>query len=293
MIGTRLEGGLGNQLFQYAAGRALSLRHGTDLILDLSALRTNVTGVTSRRFELSSFKLNESVIKSVEPLIPSWVRHFPTFSRVISPWHIYLEKHLGFNLHFSALSDNTFLFGYWQSFHYLSTVADHLINDLTPVVSLSSASNAIAQQIDSSLSVAIHVRRGDYVSLESAANFHGALSSAYYMNAMQEVSHAVHCARYFVFSDDPDWCRANLFLDENAVFVTHNVGEDSWQDLILMSRCQHHIIANSSFSWWAAWIADKRCATNVSRLVVAPARWFAGKPDLSLSDRFPPHWLVR
>ncbi len=293
MIGTRLDGGLGNQLFQYAAGRALALRHGTGLMLDLSALGTNVPGVTSRKLELSNFKLSQSLVKSVQSGLPSWIHRFPAWSRWISPWRVYLEKHLGFNPQFSALPDNSFLIGYWQSFRYLSDVAEHLINDLTPIAPLSPTSMDLARQIDSSASVAIHVRRGDYVSLAAAASFHGTLSEAYYFNAMREMSHAIEGARYFVFSDDPQWCRAHLVLDETAVLVTHNVGADSWQDLMLMSRCRHHIIANSSFSWWGAWLADQRCPKNASRMVIAPARWFAGDPGLNLSDRFPPHWLIR
>lgn len=294
MIGTRLDGGLGNQLFQYAAGRALSLRHCTGLVLDLSALGASVAGVTSRRLELSNFKLSKDIVDSSERrLPPPWIHRFPALSRFIGPWHVYLEKHLEFNPQFSLLPDNSFLIGYWQSYRYLSEVSARLVEELTPVAPLSPASKVLAQEIDSSASVAVHVRRGDYVSLAAAASFHGTLSAAHYLNAMREVSEAVHGARYFVFSDDPDWCRANLAFGDTAVFVSHNLGSDAWQDLMLMSRCRHHIIANSSFSWWGAWLADQLCPVKESRIVIAPARWFAGHLGLSLSDRFPPHWRIR
>jgi len=293
MIATRLEGGLGNQLFQYATGRALALRHRTELLLDTSALNTNMQGVTSRYFDLGHFNLVARVANSEECRIPFWLRHLPALSNWVSPWRMYVEKGLGFNPRFATLPDNTFLVGYWQSFRYFSDVADKLLNDFNQVAPMSAASNDIAMQIESSTSVAIHVRRGDYISLASAANLHGALSVDYYINAVRELSQVVQDPRFFVFSDDPDWCQTNLKLNDNAIYVTHNIGADSWQDLMLMARCRHHVIANSSFSWWGAWLADQRHCNSSSRFVVAPARWFAGQLDLDLRDRFPPHWRVR
>ncbi len=293
MICIRLEGGLGNQLFQYATGRALAIRHSTELVLDTSALNTILPGITSRSYELGHFNLVARFAKPKECRLPSWLRHLPALSKLISPWRMYVENGLGFNPRFTSLPDNTFLVGYWQSYRYFSDVRDMLISDLTLVTPMSAASNDIAIQIESSPSVAIHVRRGDYVSLASAANLHGALPSVYYIDAVREVSQAVHGARFFVFSDDPDWCRSNLQLNNTAIYVAHNRGTDSWQDLMLMSRCRHHIIANSSFSWWGAWLADQRHRITANRFVVAPARWFSGQPYSDLSDRFPPHWIVR
>jgi len=148
---------------------------------------------------------------------------------------------------------------------------------------------ALAKQIDLSASVALHIRRGDYVSLVSAARFHGALPLSYYMAAVARVRECVVEPKFFVFSDDQEWCRDNLQLGDSATFVGHNTGSDSWQDLVLMGRCRHHVIANSSFSWWGAWLADQRWGVP-QRLVIAPACWFSGQPGQNLSDRFPVHW---
>jgi hypothetical protein len=293
VICTRLEGGIGNQLFQYAAGRALALNHGTELLLDTSALSAQLKGVTPRNFELNHFDIGARVAKFDECLVPLWLRHIPALSHWISPWRMHVERGCNFNPRFVSLPDDTYLVGYWQSYRYFDEIADQLTDDLKIVAPLSAASTTIAKQIESSMSVAIHVRRGDYVSLASASNLHGTLSLDYYINAIRELGKSLHGARYFVFSDDPDWCQVNLPLDETAVYVTHNAGADSWQDLMLMARCQHHIIANSSFSWWGAWLADQQHPAGIDHLVYAPRRWFTAQSGLELRDRFPPHWLVR
>jgi Glycosyl transferase family 11 len=293
MICTRLEGGLGNQLFQYAAGRALAHRHGTELLLDTSGLTTHTKRVTPRGLELHRFKHGARVAELSECL-PSWLRYVPALSRWISPWRMYVERPQALNSQFVALPDQTYLRGYWQSHHYFKDVAATLSRELEPTLPLSLQSVVVELQVDAAQasSVAVHVRRGDYVSLASAASFHGALPLSYYTTALERVYSSVEAARVFVFSDDTDWCQKNLPLQEReAIFVSHNGGADAWQDLVLMSRCRHHVIANSSFSWWGAWLADQRWLGS-PRLVVAPSRWFAGSVTQNLADRFPKHWTV-
>jgi hypothetical protein len=135
------------------------------------------------------------------------------------------------------------------------------------------------------------VRRGDYVSLPAAARLHGALPLEHYRVAIAAVNARVREARWFVFSDDIVWCRASLGLPpEMTHFVDHNQGADSWQDLLLMAQCRHHVLANSSFSWWGAWLADCRFGTD--RVVIAPRQWFKGGLQPSLADRYPAHWSV-
>jgi hypothetical protein len=294
MICTRLEGGLGNQLFQYAAGRALAHRLGTELLLDTSALISRTPGVTPRSLELHRFRHAARVAKLGECRVPSWLHHLPAASRWISPWRVFVEKAVSFNTQFAELPDQTYLRGYWQSYRYFKDIAATLCRELEPVQPLSSQSNAVAAQVEAAnaSSVAVHVRRGDYVSLASAASFHGSLPLSHYTASLGYVRERVEGARFFVFSDDTDWCRKNLSLQENeAVFVGHNVGTDAWQDLMLMSRCRHHVIANSSFSWWGAWLGDQHWLGS-PRLVIAPSRWFSGAVTQSLADRFPMHWTV-
>lgn len=291
MICVRLEGGLGNQLFQYAAGRALARRHNTDLILDTSALQRTGNKYTRRELDVTRFRINSRISKPGEFRRISLLRRLPAISNWLSQWHLYVEDSLLFNPAFNNLPDTTYLSGYWQSFRYFSEIAGDIYADLQPIEELSEQSKYIEQKIESSESVAIHVRRGDYVSLKSAANMHGALAASYYTETIGHICNALVKPHFFVFSDDPDWCKANLQLpSESTVYISHNIGPAAWQDLRLMSRCRHNIIANSSFSWWGAWLADQLHGTK-NRFVFAPHRWFIGQTH-ETKDRFPNHWKV-
>lgn len=293
MICVRLNGGLGNQLFQYATGRALALRHGCELLLDVSDLRATARHVTPRQFELDHFSHQARVATAAETRRLAWLRRVPALSHWVSPWRTYVERGWGYNATFAELPDRTYLVGYWQSPRYFASVAGQIAAELSAARPLSPASEAVAEAMSLGQSVALHVRRGDYVSLASAASLHGALSLPYYEAALQRVREQVEGARYFVFSDDIDWCREHLPLGApEAVYLGHNTGADAWQDLLLMASCRHHIIANSSFSWWGAWLADQRHGESC-HAVIAPARWFAGQPGEDLSDRFPTHWVLQ
>jgi len=289
MIGIRLEGGLGNQLFQYAAGRALAIRHQTGLLMDLSALTRNLSRVSVRSFELDRFSHAGQVMEPDAAKWLPWLRRMPALSTWVSPWRIAVERGTAWNSGFDRLPDQTYLAGYWQSYRYGVPINRILAQELEPVQSLSQASQTVADQITACASVAVHVRRGDYVSLASAASFHGALPLSYYQAALQRVCETVPGAQVFVFSDDPQWCRENLAWRGAVNYVCHNTGADAWQDLVLMGRCRHHVIANSSFSWWGAWLADQRWGVD-GRLVIAPKRWFAGVEQQNLQDRYPAHW---
>jgi hypothetical protein len=293
MICVRLEGGLGNQLFQYAAGRALAARLGRDLLIDSSRLQRRTSGVTKRALELGRFRHAGRVATPEECRHLPWLHRVAPISHWITPWRTYVERGLAYNAQFGELPDQTYLVGYWQSFRYFEQISQLLAAELQPVDALSPASETVASQIEACTAVAIHVRRGDYVSLPSAAGLHGALAVSYYGDALAHARERLPHPRFFVFSDDSAWCEKHLPLDrEEVTYVNHNTGQAAWQDLALMSRCHHHIIANSSFSWWGAWLADQRHG-ETGHLVIAPARWFAGQPQQDHRDRFPSHWVVQ
>jgi hypothetical protein len=160
--------------------------------------------------------------------------------------------------------------------------------EFEPLDAMSGESQAVTHRIAATPSVAVHVRRGDYVTLPSAANFHGVLPIDYYAQAMKSVHLTEPQSHFFVFSDDLGWCQEHLPRTLQMTFVDHNAGVDAWQDLNLMSHCRHHVIANSSFSWWGAWLADQRWGVT-GRRVIAPKRWFVGQQQVS-QDRYPEHW---
>jgi hypothetical protein len=291
MICVRLEGGLGNQMFQYAAGRSLAIKHNTNLLLDVSSLGKR-NRVTHREYELDCFG-HKGIIASKNQVksIPR-ARILAPFSKLIGPWTAYVEKKSGFNEVFEQLPDQSYLIGFWQSCRYFSSAAVDVCNDFARTKDLSSKSKLVLEKISIlHSSVSMHIRRGDYISSPKAASHHGSLDLNFYRTAIENISHKIGQPNFFIFSDDIAWCRENFSYLKNVSFVDHNYGRDSWQDIILMSHCKHSIIANSSFSWWAAWMGDQRYNKS-SRIVIAPNRWFLTKNNSSLIDRFPSSWTL-
>lgn len=277
MIYTRLHGRLGNQMFQYAAGRALAARLGVPLAIDSrGALRRN-EGVLTRVFDLPL--ADPSVLPPAKhdgflayALWRGFGRH-PRFRR---------ERGLGFNPAFTDWGDDTYLHGYWQSERYFAGIGDVIRRDFT-FPAFSTPQNAdMAARIAGTTAIALHVRRGDYLTLGA----HVLCDQAYYDAALARVLDGVKgTPTVFVFSDDPDWAKANLPLPVEKVVVDFNGPETDFEDMRLMSLCRHNIIGNSSFSWWGAWLNahdDKR--------VAGPAKWF-GDPKLQNPDILPADWM--
>lgn len=290
MIKVVLSGGLGNQIFQYAAGRALALKHSTNLVLNLSLLHALDSSVTPRSYELGSFR----VVCDLElkpPLLIRWgCKKLMWFLGLLYPRKFYIEKRPSYDSTFLLQPNGVTLFGYWQSYIYFSDISKQLMSELQPSKPLSKKSIEVLDEINSSKSIAIHVRRGDYVSNSEALSFHGLMPLNYYTDAIAFALAKFPDATFFIFSDDQDWCKKNLAL-EKACFIDHNHVENSWEDLVLMSKCGHHIIANSSFSWWAAWMADNHQEA-ANHLVIAPRNWFKKAQEINTADRFPPHWVL-
>jgi hypothetical protein len=175
------------------------------------------------------------------------------------------------------------LLGFWQSEAYFADIRRHLMKELTPNAPPAPADQEVIDLMGKGTAVSVHVRRGDYVTLQSASAYHGLCSLGYYRAAIEYVAERVENPKLFVFSDDPDWASANLVSPFPTKYVDHNSPNDAFQDLRLMSLCHHHIIANSSFSWWGAWLAEQQ------GIVVAPARWYAA--DRPTPDLLPAHWV--
>jgi hypothetical protein len=166
-------------------------------------------------------------------------------------------------------SSSVYLDGYFQSEDYFKSIREQLLSDFQ-FPGLNETARELENEIAASgTAVGVHVRRGDYLKPDILA-YHGVLPLAYYQQAKREIESSVTNPHYFVFSDDPEWCRSNFsFLGSNAKIVSQAV-DNAWTDMYLMSLCKHHIIANSSYSWWAAWLNK-----NPEKLVVAPKNWFA------------------
>lgn len=268
MIVVNLKGGIGNQMFQYALGRHLALKNATELKLDIAGLdRANAVGDIYRPFALQAFNIKATVAT------PGEVRKLKYPYGIISKGWRYLtfklsrDKNILFRPEVLGYTDNIYLDGYWQSPLYFAEIRETLLTELTLKAESEGFQN-FAELIKASCAVAIHIRRGDYAKNPLVAKEFGPCSLNYYEHALAKINATVASPTYFVFSDDLPWVKENLSLPASSVFVDDKTLRDV-DELILMSLCRHNIIANSSFSWWSAWLNQ-----NPSKIVIAPTPWF-------------------
>jgi hypothetical protein len=281
MIVTRLDGGLGNQMFQYAFGWSLAKKHETQLALDLSSYHTGPQhGYLLDRFQISA-----------SPLIPQLSQRIPKRYRIVtSNWlpdwlcpnvlRRVKERPFGFHEKFAKSSDNSYLVGYWQSEKFFPGVRDELLKQFTPVAELSDASQRVIDRMQSAPSVSLHIRRGDYVSHSETARIYEQLSLQYYQTCLQRFVAEHDRVQVFVFSNDLPWCREHLRLSSPTHFVDHTHRNSAHEDLVMMSHAACNVIANSTFSWWAAYLNNRD-----DRTAFAPARWF--RPGTLNGDHLP------
>lgn len=289
MIIVRLCGGLGNQMFQYAAGHRLAVKLGVPLKLDLSALRHD----PRRSYALDAFTIQadiaspEEVYKLVLEPQSYWQR---TVARLLGKdpkrANSYVaENRSGFDPAILGLGDNVYLDGYWQSEKYFADIRDLLLKEFQVVSPMGGENALMASEIAKTNSVSVHVRRGDYASDEATRTVHGLCAPSYYRRCAEAILSKCQNPCFYVFSDEPDWVRKHLTLPGRMVVVDHNGPKQGHEDLRLMSQCRHHVIANSSFSWWGAWLG-----TDYEAMVYAPMRWFV-KSDVDTSHLIPGRWI--
>jgi len=282
MIVTRLMGGLGNQMFQYAAGRRLALHRQTELKLDLSWLENEGKKATAvRTYELDCFNIAQ-IFADPKDLSnrKGLLRSRKSDGEKIS---VFNEDGFAFDKNVLNLPDNTLLSGYWQSEKYFKDIADTIRSDFTFMSPPKGKSLEIAERINNSTSISLHVRRGDYATNKETNVYHGLAPIEYYNAAVAKIMTTVQNPHFYVFSDDPEWTKEHIKLRSPATYVDHN--SKGAEDMRLMSMCQHHIIANSSFSWWAAWLNP-----STDKIVIAPKQWFNLK-TLDTSDLIPASWI--
>jgi hypothetical protein len=294
MIVSQLKGGLGNQMFQYAFGRALSIKFNTPLYLDLSFLEDKKfwDQYIYRSYGLNIFdiscKLNGNTKR--ELFFPTskfnTIKKFIDFITQLLGYRILEEDKIALESLTQLITKNTYLVGYWQSELFFKDYAAIVLNDFT-FHRKSEKNHLISNKIQSVESVGVHIRRGDYVSNLSTLNLHGICSMDYYKKAMDYILRLIPNAVFYFFSDDPQWVFNNFDSTVNNHIISWNTDSDSYEDMRLMSLCKHNIIANSSFSWWGAWLNQ-----NSQKIVLAPANWFAN-PEMNdkAHNITPPTWI--
>ncbi|OGH88682.1 MAG: hypothetical protein A3J93_01130 [Candidatus Magasanikbacteria bacterium RIFOXYC2_FULL_42_28] len=279
MIIVKLSGGLGNQMFQYAAGRALADRHGVPLKIDASYY--DKEDIFKRKYALGIFNI------TAEPATAADLAEFK-FGKTkglierFKPYYkrkIVREQSFGYDVNFNKIGSNARLDGYWQSEKYFKPIESIIRNEFTPKL-ISQKMSELAAEIKSVNSVAVHVRRADYINFKHVNAVHGVCPADYYRRALGQISRQVTNPRYYIFTDDQEWVRQNLALTGQSTIVSA-LGFNDWAEMILMSKCRHDIIANSSFSWWGAWLNN-----NSNKIVIAPKKWFTDQ-SINTNDLIP------
>ena len=302
MITVSLIGGLGNQMFQYAAGKALAERHGVPLALDISGFRD---------YALRPFLLDRLLVPEAIASVQAEAAERPEVNFTRAKWKAridrllgkaglpklasspneYREPHFHYDPAFEALGPRISLFGYFQSERYFNSIAGNLRYWFSPREPLGDAAMAALKRIEASrLPVSVHVRRGDYLK-PGTHEVHGILGGTFYRQVFDRLEGVIgHEAEIFIFSDDPAAAEQVLsFIPDSRLNHVRGDPERPWEDMALMAHCRHHVIANSSFSWWGAWLNPSS-----DKIVIAPRAWFVAT-ELSkrnTGDLYPPGWIL-
>ncbi len=290
MVYTRLSGGLGNQMFQFSMGYAMALRSNKPLRLDIRNLTDagNSDG-TARTFELACFSLPAEVVEP-EKMDAILQAANGVLSRYFGIGRIYKLEETGFcyNPAYSRTPLPVYVNGYFQSEQYFSDCAADIRCVFLKKELLTDNDFWYNEIKSASMPVAIHVRRGDYTANSETLKFHGICNATYYEKALNKILEKHADARFFIFSDDIGAAKEELgHLSENMRFVEHKTPRIAAYDMLLMSRCRHNIIANSTYSWWSAWLNE-----NPDKMVIAPQRWFADEAmQAQTVDLIPKTWI--
>ena len=298
MIIARLWGGLGNQLFQYAAGYALSRHKGVALLID--PLQCHLD--KNRPYELKHFHVTG------RPWTAEEEKHFDPWIRLARPadaathrWAGFAKRHLssmaarylsyaadrhaGYQPEVFDARGHVYMAGTWADQRYFASWKNDLREELRFTEQPDDENRRMLDRITGTeRAVCVHVRRGDYVEIADTRERFGVCSLDYYRTAIEYLRARVEAPTAFVFSDDPKWTMTNLVLPCETVYVTHNVGRRNHEDLRLMMACRHFVIANSTFSWWGAWLSAAP-----DKIVVAPRRWSIDMQ--TIGNPVPPDWV--
>ena len=287
MVIVQLKGGLGNQLFQYAAGLHLGLYHQVETKVDTTLLNIPDEEInTIRSFDLLAIQKPPSIASLVEIkkaqgsfFSQKIEKILPSFKR-----NIYNEKSFEFDTNFLKAKKNTYLKGYRQSEKYFSSIKNIVLQNFKIKEEITKSVSDFSIQLQQENSISIHLRRGDYTNT-SLINYHGIIDVTYYKEAIEIIQSKYPDCKFYIFSDNIEWAKQNLNI-ENSTYITTSISQSSITDFHLMQSCKHNIIANSTFSWWAAYLNS-----NPNKIVIAPKRWF-NQVDYNTKDLFPESWIT-
>lgn len=275
----KLQAGLGNQLFQYAYGRALQIISGKDVYFD----DYTYTVDKYRKFLMNNFKLDTRLLKNSPPF------KFNPFKKSLMKKYLAKKKYVNVNRparvfypELMEIEDETYIEGFFASNKYFDKIKDVILKDFQLKTPLNKKNKNVLRQIKSTMSVSIHVRRSDFLADDS----YTVLTQEYYSNGIEYISSKYDNIEIFVFSDDIDWSVENLKFDN---IPTHFININNWHqavfDLELMKNCKHNILANSTFSWWAGYLNE-----NNDKIVIAPSNYYTSQ-SFATTDFMPEDWI--
>ena len=279
MIVVRLSGGLGNQMFQFAAAFALAHRKRCAIYLDCSSYAHDEFG---RHYGLRIFNAHGRILGASFRLA---LRFLCKMHPLVGMPSIIVDREQGYDCRIFNEPGPLVLSGYWQSYKYFEDVEAPLRSQFTFSTEPPQEVILWLERIrNTPNATALHIRRKDYITHPEASRVHGCCDGAYYQRAIAHLVSTCRSPSIFIFSDDPEWARLNIYVDVPCVVVSSRGGWADAEDLRLMTACKHFIIANSSFSWWAAWLGSQE-----GKRVIAPALWYAGRQEPP--DLIPQEWL--
>lgn len=304
MIIVNLQGGLGNQLFQYATAFAASKITRKKLFLDITGFNHHTKGHLDRAYVLDHFNISAKIasqktldrfrygrfFEHLFPLkrthfkqlvfeeLPALKSHFYNASYIVKPLTYRYEPEI-----LTPRKGSIYLDGYWQSFKYFEPFKEDLMTEFSLKGTISKGVLDLKKEIETTQSVSLHIRRTDYLSTSFGQKHYKNLPLNYYYDAIGNILKRINSSNLFIFSDDIEWCKTHFNSKLNTNFVTT---ENPVEDLYLMSSCKHQITANSSFSWWAAWLNQ-----NKNKIVIAPARWYKNVSSEDMQDLLPQNWI--
>lgn len=287
-------GGHSNQLFQYALGRQLAIKNNTALGLDLSWFDEIPESDTLRTFELDVYPLKAKVVNINDFDIRNQKATASTLEKILRKigaddrmWH-YSQVGNGFDPNVLNCPDNTIITGWWQSEKYFPDIRNELLDTIEPILPPSHENQLLIKKINSSESIWVHVRRGDYVSNKHASSFHGLVDKKYYYDGLKKIISKIPKSKLkkleiFISSNDIGWCKSELKFPYPTTYIDNKLGSE---DMRIAKFCKHDIIANSTFSWWGAWLNQ-----NPEKIVIAPKKWFENVDANKATEIVPSDWF--
>lgn len=290
MILVKLQGGLGNQMFQYACGKMLATKYGVSLTLDLEFLldRTPRENFVYRNYDLDIFTIKPPIISVEEKkkIFQKPLNFIQRFTK--NKYNTFVEKQFNFDEAVMNIGPYTYLDGYFQSEKYFIHIKDEIKKVFTFKQGFSELEKNLYQEIKSKNAICVNFRRADYVDIQASVDMHGVVDMEYYHKAINQLVSNVDEPTFYVFSDDITWCQENFSIDYPCTFVDYRYkGEKFASYFQLMIACKHFIIPNSTFAWWAAWLSE-----TPDTIIITPRKWFANDAmQAQATDIIPERWI--